>query len=120
MLNTFGNHRNNQIFTHWGILLFCRRTSSRRFNQNNNKRICAFFKAVSCISDENQSAEMMECFKQTNGMPRLVQECMVPCRDDCIFTTWSKFTPCSMSCETTRSRRRQLTGRVCLSPPNFR
>ncbi|KAI5186224.1 Thrombospondin Type-1 Domain-Containing Protein 7B [Manis pentadactyla] len=68
-------------------------------------------RAVSCISDENQSAEMMECFKQTNGMPRLVQECMVPCRDDCIFTTWSKFTPCSMGCETTRSRRRQLTGK---------
>ncbi|XP_070435726.1 thrombospondin type-1 domain-containing protein 7B isoform X1 [Equus przewalskii] len=68
-------------------------------------------RAVSCISDEIQSAEMTECLKQTNGMPPLVQECTVPCRDDCTFTAWSKFTPCSANCETTRSRRRQLTGK---------
>ncbi|VFV43962.1 Hypothetical predicted protein [Lynx pardinus] len=68
-------------------------------------------RAVSCISDDNQSAEMMECLKQTNGMPPFVQECTVPCRDDCTFTVWSKFTPCSTDCETTRSRRRQLTGK---------
>ncbi|XP_045874178.1 thrombospondin type-1 domain-containing protein 7B [Meles meles] len=68
-------------------------------------------RAVSCISDDNQMAEMMECLKQTNGMPPLVQECTVPCRDDCTFTVWSKFTPCSTNCETTRSRRRQLTGK---------
>ncbi|XP_042638425.1 thrombospondin type-1 domain-containing protein 7B [Orycteropus afer afer] len=68
-------------------------------------------RAVSCVSDENQLAEMMECLKRTNGMPPLVQECMVPCRDDCTFTAWSKFTPCSGNCETTRSRRRQLTGK---------
>ncbi|XP_024099324.3 thrombospondin type-1 domain-containing protein 7B [Pongo abelii] len=68
-------------------------------------------RAVSCISDDNQSAEMMECLKQTNGMPPLVQECTVPCREDCTFTAWSKFTPCSTNCEATKSRRRQLTGK---------
>ncbi|XP_054555669.1 thrombospondin type-1 domain-containing protein 7B isoform X1 [Talpa occidentalis] len=68
-------------------------------------------RAVLCISDDNKSVEMMECLKQTNGMPPLVQECTVPCRDDCTFTAWSKFTPCSTDCETTRSRRRQLTGK---------
>ncbi|XP_064238873.1 thrombospondin type-1 domain-containing protein 7B [Aotus nancymaae] len=68
-------------------------------------------RAVSCISDDNQSAEMMECLKQTNGMPPLVQECTVLCREDCTFTAWSKFTPCSMNCEATKSRRRQLTGK---------
>ncbi|XP_053070956.1 thrombospondin type-1 domain-containing protein 7B isoform X2 [Acinonyx jubatus] len=68
-------------------------------------------RAVSCISDDNQWAEVMECLKQTNGMPPFVQECTVPCRDDCTFTVWSKFTPCSTDCETTRSRRRQLTGK---------
>uniref|UniRef100_A0A8C3XB83 Thrombospondin type-1 domain-containing protein 7B n=1 Tax=Catagonus wagneri TaxID=51154 RepID=A0A8C3XB83_9CETA len=68
-------------------------------------------RAVSCISDNNQSAEMTECLKQTIGMPPLVQECTVPCHDDCTFTAWSKFTPCSTNCETTRSRRRQLTGK---------
>ncbi|VTJ82929.1 Hypothetical predicted protein, partial [Marmota monax] len=64
---------------------------------------------VSCISDDNQSEEIMECLKQTHGMPPLVQECTVPCREDCTFTTWSKFTPCSRNCEATQSRRRQLT-----------
>ncbi|KAM5279638.1 thrombospondin type-1 domain-containing protein 7B [Ctenodactylus gundi] len=68
-------------------------------------------RAVSCISDDNQSAEMMECLKQTSGMPPLVQECTVPCREDCTFTAWSKFTPCSRNCEATQSRRRQLTGK---------
>ncbi|XP_010328810.3 thrombospondin type-1 domain-containing protein 7B [Saimiri boliviensis] len=68
-------------------------------------------RAVSCISDDNQSAEMMECLKQTNGMPALVQECTVLCREDCTFTAWSKFTPCSTNCEATKSRRRQLTGK---------
>ncbi|XP_069894326.1 thrombospondin type-1 domain-containing protein 7B [Dipodomys merriami] len=69
-------------------------------------------RAVSCMSDDNQSAEMMECLKQKNGMPVLVQECTVPCRgDECTFTPWSKFTPCSGSCEATQTRRRQLTGK---------
>ncbi|XP_066202247.1 thrombospondin type-1 domain-containing protein 7B [Saccopteryx leptura] len=68
-------------------------------------------RAVSCINDHNQSAEMTECLRQTNSMPPLVQECTVPCRDDCTFTAWSKFTACSTDCATTRSRRRQLTGK---------
>ncbi|XP_019481931.1 PREDICTED: thrombospondin type-1 domain-containing protein 7B [Hipposideros armiger] len=68
-------------------------------------------RAVSCVSDDNQSSEMTECLKQTKSMPPLVQECTVPCRDDCTFTAWSKFTPCSTNCETTRSRRRQITGK---------
>ncbi|XP_071072572.1 thrombospondin type-1 domain-containing protein 7B isoform X2 [Dasypus novemcinctus] len=68
-------------------------------------------RAVSCVSDDNQAAEMTECLKRVSGMPPLVQECTVPCRDDCSFTAWSKFTPCSTNCESTRSRRRQLTGK---------
>ncbi|KAL6079818.1 hypothetical protein STEG23_033909, partial [Scotinomys teguina] len=67
--------------------------------------------AVSCISDNNQSAEMTECLTQMNGMPSLVQECTIPCREDCTFTPWSKFTPCSKNCEATQIRRRQLTGK---------
>ncbi|XP_021054219.1 thrombospondin type-1 domain-containing protein 7B [Mus pahari] len=68
-------------------------------------------RAVSCISDDNQSAEMTECLKQMNGMPPLVQECAIPCREGCTFTPWSKFTPCSKNCEATQIRRRQLTGK---------
>ncbi|KAH0510075.1 Thrombospondin type-1 domain-containing protein 7B [Microtus ochrogaster] len=72
---------------------------------------CVFVPAASCISDDNQSAEMTECLKQMNGMPPLVQECTIPCREDCTFTPWSKFTPCSKNCEATQIRRRQLTGK---------
>ncbi|XP_004626441.1 thrombospondin type-1 domain-containing protein 7B [Octodon degus] len=68
-------------------------------------------RAVSCVSDDNQSAEMMDCLKHMSGMPPLVQECSIPCREDCTFTPWSKFTSCSKNCEATQTRRRQLTGK---------
>ncbi|XP_040827450.1 thrombospondin type-1 domain-containing protein 7B [Ochotona curzoniae] len=68
-------------------------------------------RAILCVYDDNQPAEVTECLKQTHGMPPIVQECTVPCREDCTFTAWSKFTPCSLNCEATQSRRRQLTGK---------
>lgn len=115
MLNTFCNHSDNKIFQTLGNSAI----SSKNQQQLDLIKIATkasffFFLAVSCISDNNQSAEMMECLKQMNGMPPLMQECTVPCRNDCTFTAWSKFTPCSANCETTRSRRRQLTGRLCI------
>lgn len=58
---------------------------------------------VACISSDNQSAEMMERLKQTNGTPPLVQEYTVPRGDDCTFTAWSKFIPCTTNCEATPS-----------------
>ncbi|XP_031815885.1 thrombospondin type-1 domain-containing protein 7B-like [Sarcophilus harrisii] len=54
---------------------------------------------------------MVDCLKWAGDMPPLVQECYIPCRDDCMFTPWSKFTPCSTDCDTVRTRRRQLTGK---------
>lgn len=120
MLNTFCNHSDNQTFQTLGNSAI----SSKNQQQLDLIKIITkesmFFLAVLCISGNNQSAEMTECLKQTNGMPPLVQECTVPCHDDCTFTAWSKFTPCSTNCETTRSRRRQLTGRVCFSFFSFR
>ena len=115
MLNTFCNHCDNKIFQTLGNSAI----SSKNQQQLDLIKIATkasifFFLAVSCISDNNQSAEMMECLKRINGMPPLMQECIVPCRDDCTFTAWSKFTPCSTNCEITRSRRRQLTGRLCI------
>ncbi|XP_025979254.2 thrombospondin type-1 domain-containing protein 7B [Dromaius novaehollandiae] len=68
-------------------------------------------RAVTCLSENNDSADVTECMKWTGPMPSLVQDCLVPCTDDCTFTPWSKFTACSFDCESMKSRRRSLTGR---------
>ncbi|NWT41467.1 THS7B protein, partial [Chroicocephalus maculipennis] len=68
-------------------------------------------RAVTCLSEYDDSADVSDCMQWAGAMPSLVQECHVPCKDDCTFTPWSKFTACSFDCESTRSRRRSLTGR---------
>ncbi|NXK87861.1 THS7B protein, partial [Formicarius rufipectus] len=68
-------------------------------------------RAVTCLSEQDGAAEVADCVRWAGAVPPLVQECLVPCKDDCTFTPWSKFTACSSDCETTRSRRRSLTGR---------
>nr|XP_009937046.1 PREDICTED: thrombospondin type-1 domain-containing protein 7B [Opisthocomus hoazin] len=68
-------------------------------------------RAVTCLSEHEDSADVGDCMRWAGAMPALVQECLVPCKDDCTFTPWSKFTACSLDCESTRSRRRSLTGR---------
>ncbi|KAF2985055.1 hypothetical protein EK904_012654 [Melospiza melodia maxima] len=67
--------------------------------------------AVTCLSEQGGSAAVGDCVRWAGAMPALVQECHVPCKDDCTFTPWSKFTACSSDCDTARSRRRSLTGR---------
>lgn len=66
--------------------------------------------AVTCLLEQGGSAAVGDCVRWAGAMPALVQECLVPCKDDCTFTPWSKFTACSSDCGTTRSRRRSLTG----------
>ncbi|XP_019378020.1 PREDICTED: thrombospondin type-1 domain-containing protein 7B [Gavialis gangeticus] len=68
-------------------------------------------RAVTCLSENNHSVDVTECRQWIGPMPPLVQECSVPCKDDCTFTPWSKFTACTVDCESTKSRRRSLTGR---------
>ncbi|XP_005519659.1 PREDICTED: thrombospondin type-1 domain-containing protein 7B [Pseudopodoces humilis] len=68
-------------------------------------------RAVTCLSEQGGSAAIGDCVRWAGAMPALVQECLVPCKDDCTFSPWSKFTACSSDCDTTRSRRRSLTGR---------
>ncbi|XP_015490887.1 thrombospondin type-1 domain-containing protein 7B [Parus major] len=68
-------------------------------------------RAVTCLSEQGGSAAVGDCVRWAGAMPALVQECFIPCKDDCTFTPWSKFTACSSDCDTTRSRRRSLTGR---------
>ncbi|XP_031410184.1 thrombospondin type-1 domain-containing protein 7B-like [Meleagris gallopavo] len=68
-------------------------------------------RAVTCLAESNESADVSECMKWAGPMPPLVQDCLIPCKDDCTFTPWSKFTACSFDCESTKTRRRSLTGR---------
>ncbi|POI36229.1 hypothetical protein CIB84_000018 [Bambusicola thoracicus] len=68
-------------------------------------------RAVTCLTENNESADVSECMKWAGPMPPLVQDCLIPCKDDCTFTPWSKFTACSFDCESTKTRRRSLTGR---------
>ncbi|KAM8933548.1 thrombospondin type-1 domain-containing protein 7B [Pelodytes ibericus] len=66
---------------------------------------------VTCVLGDDRSTDANACLKWTGPMPQLVQECHVPCRDDCTFTPWSKFTSCSADCASSRVRKRALTGR---------
>ncbi|XP_048340453.1 thrombospondin type-1 domain-containing protein 7B [Sphaerodactylus townsendi] len=68
-------------------------------------------RVVTCVMESNHSVDIGECLKWVEPMPSLVQECLIPCKDDCTFTPWSKFTSCSSDCGSTRTRRRTLTGR---------
>ncbi|XP_068051274.1 thrombospondin type-1 domain-containing protein 7B isoform X2 [Anomalospiza imberbis] len=68
-------------------------------------------RAVTCLSEQGGPAAVGDCVRWAGAMPALVQECLIPCKDDCTFTPWTKFTACSSDCDTTRSRRRSLTGR---------
>ncbi|TRY88052.1 hypothetical protein DNTS_000037 [Danionella cerebrum] len=65
---------------------------------------------VTCVSVDDSPAEMVDCVRWAGLMPVSVRECHVPCRDECSFTSWSKFTPCQ-GCGNWRSRTRSLIGR---------
>ncbi|XP_053568516.1 LOW QUALITY PROTEIN: thrombospondin type-1 domain-containing protein 7B [Bombina bombina] len=66
---------------------------------------------VSCVSEEEHPVDVTLCLTLSGPMPSLVQQCEMPCKDDCTFTPWSKFAPCSSDCTSLRARRRALTGR---------
>ncbi|XP_062861779.1 thrombospondin type-1 domain-containing protein 7B, partial [Trichomycterus rosablanca] len=67
-------------------------------------------RALSCVNENDELVVVSECIQWTGPMPPQVQSCWVPCKDDCTFSTWSKFTECS-GCGSTRTHRRSLTGR---------
>ncbi|KAK6483033.1 thrombospondin type-1 domain-containing protein 7B-like isoform X2 [Huso huso] len=67
-------------------------------------------RVVTCLRDDDETADMTECLQRAGPMPSMAKRCKVPCKDDCTFTTWSKFTSCT-GCGVTRSRKRSLTGR---------
>ncbi|XP_077303892.1 thrombospondin type-1 domain-containing protein 7B isoform X1 [Lithobates pipiens] len=69
------------------------------------------FREMICVTTGDRSVDVTECIRWAGPAPPTMQECMVPCREDCTFTPWSKFTTCSTDCISYRIRRRSLAGR---------
>uniref|UniRef100_A0A3B1IIX4 Thrombospondin type-1 domain-containing protein 7A n=1 Tax=Astyanax mexicanus TaxID=7994 RepID=A0A3B1IIX4_ASTMX len=67
-------------------------------------------RALSCVDEGEDPAGVWECVRWAGPMPPRVRSCWVPCRDDCTFSSWSKYTECS-GCGSARSHKRTLTGR---------
>ncbi|KAK2874094.1 hypothetical protein Q8A67_021247 [Cirrhinus molitorella] len=65
---------------------------------------------VTCVGADDSPADMTDCVKWAGPMPVPVRECRVPCRDECSFTSWSRFTQCQ-GCGSWRTRTRSLIGR---------
>ncbi|KAM9461440.1 thrombospondin type-1 domain-containing protein 7B [Clarias gariepinus] len=67
-------------------------------------------RAVTCVGMDDAPADMAECVRWAGAMPNAVQQCRVACKDDCIFSSWSKFSQCQ-GCGGSRTRTRSLIGR---------
>ncbi|XP_051957566.1 thrombospondin type-1 domain-containing protein 7B [Xyrauchen texanus] len=65
---------------------------------------------VACVGVDDSPAGMADCVRWAGVMPVQVRECRVPCRDECTFTSWSRFTQCQ-GCGSWRTRTRSLIGR---------
>ncbi|XP_069050848.1 thrombospondin, type I, domain containing 7Ab [Lepisosteus oculatus] len=68
-------------------------------------------RAVSCRKQDGGQADISDCLKYASTMPPITQPCQLPCQDDCQFTNWSKFSPCSTDCAGVRTRKRALVGK---------
>ncbi|XP_016097128.1 thrombospondin type-1 domain-containing protein 7B-like [Sinocyclocheilus grahami] len=66
-------------------------------------------RGVSCVDEYDEMAAVSECLQWAGPMPSRFRSCWVPCRDDCTFSSWSKFSECS-GCGSRRTRKRTLTG----------
>uniref|UniRef100_A0A8C1Y6H1 Thrombospondin, type I, domain containing 7Bb n=1 Tax=Cyprinus carpio TaxID=7962 RepID=A0A8C1Y6H1_CYPCA len=65
---------------------------------------------VTCVGADDSPADMTDCVRWAGLMPVPVRECRVPCRDECSFTSWSRFSQCQ-GCGSWRTRSRSLIGR---------
>ncbi|XP_073401660.1 thrombospondin type-1 domain-containing protein 7B isoform X1 [Dendrobates tinctorius] len=66
---------------------------------------------VNCVTADDRPADVTGCLRWAGPVPPSAQECNVPCKEDCTFTPWTKFTSCTPNCTSTKIRRRSLTGR---------
>ncbi|XP_075922309.1 thrombospondin type-1 domain-containing protein 7A isoform X2 [Petromyzon marinus] len=74
-------------------------------------------RALTCRREDGGQADPQECFRWASPAPGLTQPCRVACQDDCVFTSWSRWSPCTApSCGLNRSRRRAPTGKSKKKP----
>ncbi|XP_035379035.1 thrombospondin type-1 domain-containing protein 7B [Electrophorus electricus] len=67
-------------------------------------------RTVTCVRMDNTPADIAECMQWSGAMPTTVRQCRVACRDDCRFSSWTRFSRCQ-GCGSWRIRTRSLTGR---------
>ncbi|XP_072517288.1 thrombospondin type-1 domain-containing protein 7B [Salminus brasiliensis] len=67
-------------------------------------------RAVTCVGVDDIPADVAECMRWAGVKPAAVRHCRVACRDDCTFSSWSKFSQCQ-GCGGWRVRTRSLIGR---------
>ncbi|KAA0707575.1 Thrombospondin type-1 domain-containing protein 7B [Triplophysa tibetana] len=65
---------------------------------------------VACVDADDAPVDMADCLRWAGVMPEQVRECQVPCKNECTFTSWSRFTQCQ-GCRSWRTRNRSLIGR---------
>ncbi|XP_039199733.1 thrombospondin type-1 domain-containing protein 7A isoform X1 [Crotalus tigris] len=68
-------------------------------------------RAITCRKQDGSQVDIGECLKYAGPLPPLTQLCQIPCQDDCLFTTWSKFSACGVDCGSVRTRKRLLIGK---------
>ncbi|KAI4875455.1 hypothetical protein NFI96_000521 [Prochilodus magdalenae] len=66
---------------------------------------------LSCVDENEEPVSVSQCIHWAGPVPPRVRSCWVPCKDDCTFSAWSKFTECS-GCGSNHSRKRTLTGEI--------
>uniref|UniRef100_A0A672KE66 Thrombospondin type-1 domain-containing protein 7B-like n=1 Tax=Sinocyclocheilus grahami TaxID=75366 RepID=A0A672KE66_SINGR len=65
---------------------------------------------VTCVRVLDSPADMTDCVRWVGLMPVPVRECRNAVRDECSFTSWSRFSLCQ-GCGSWRTRSRSLIGR---------
>nr|XP_032801799.1 thrombospondin type-1 domain-containing protein 7A-like isoform X2 [Petromyzon marinus] len=68
-------------------------------------------RAVTCRQEDGSQVDPELCLASAGAPPAPSQACRVPCGHECSFSAWSRFSPCSGGCGSTRSRRRSLLGK---------
>ncbi len=73
--------------------------------------LSVMFSEVTCVGADDSPADMTDCVRWAGLMPVPVRECRMPCRDECSFMSWSRFSQCQ-GCGSWRTRSRSLIGNM--------